>query len=376
MRILLLADPSSSHTIKWARSLADHGLEICICGLSQSDKSLYKNHPNIQTYSFGFDASIVRANLGSLSKLRYLKILPEVKRLIRSFTPDIVHAHFATSYGLIGALAGFQPFVLSVWGADIFDFPHRSFLHKALIKHNLKKANKILSTSHIMAQEIGKYTTKAVEVTPFGIDLNLFKPRLVKSLLGENDIVIGTIKTLEPKYGLEYLIKTFKILKDNHTALPLKLLIVGGGAQEQDLINLAKKLQVENDTIFTGRVSYDQISNYHNMLSIFVALSILDSESFGVAVIEASACEKPVVVSNVGGLSEVVENEITGFIVPPRNPEQAAQAIEKLICNKELRVKMGQAGRERVKSLYNWDDNVRQMIGIYEGVLAAHRRNS
>jgi glycosyltransferase involved in cell wall biosynthesis len=376
MKILLLSDPTSVHTIKWARSLAEHGLEICIFGLSHSEESLYKNYPNIQTHSFGFDASIIRAKLGSLSKLRYLKVLPEVKRLIRSFKPDIMHAHFATSYGLIGALAGFQPFVLSVWGADIFDFPHQSVLHKELIKYNLKKAHTILSTGHIMAQEIGNYSTKAVEVTPFGIDLTLFKPRPVETLFDENDIVIGTVKTLEPKYGLEYLIKAFKILKVKHRALPLKLLIVGGGSQEQDLKKLVKELQIENDTIFTGRVSYDQISNYHNMLSIFVALSVLDSESFGVAVIEASACEKPVVVSNVGGLPEVVENDVTGFIVPPRQPDKAAEAIEKLILDKDLRVKMGRAGRERVKKLYNWDGNVRQMIGIYEGVLATHRRSS
>jgi hypothetical protein len=216
MKIVLLSDPTSVHTIKWARSLADHGLEICIFGLSQSDESLYKDYRNVQTHSFGFDASVVLANLGSLSKLRYLKVVPEVKRLIHSFRPDIVHAHFATSYGLIGALTGFQPIILSVWGADIFYFQHRSLLHKMLIKYNLKKANKILSTSHIMAHEIGKYSTKAIVVTPFGIDSDLFKPRPVKTLFDENDIVIGTIKTLEPKTGLKNLKKTYKKLKYNN----------------------------------------------------------------------------------------------------------------------------------------------------------------
>jgi glycosyltransferase involved in cell wall biosynthesis len=369
MKILLLSDPTSVHTIKWARSLAKHGLEICIFSLSHSEESLYKNYPNIQTYSFGFDASIIRAKLGSFSKLRYLRTLPEVKGLIRSFKPDIVHAHFATSYGLIGALTGFQPFILSVWGADIFDFPHRSFLHKGLIKYNLKKAHKILSTSHIMAQEISKYSTRAVEVTPFGIDLNLFKPRPVETLFNENDIVIGTVKTLEKKYGIEYLIRAFKILKQRNPTLPLKLLIVGGGSQEKCLKDLTEELQLEGDTIFTGRVPYDQVPDYYNMLTIFVALSTQDSESFGVAVIEASACEKPVVVANVGGLPEVVEDGTTGLVVPARNPEKAAAAIEQLIHDEALRRKMGKQGRERVKRLYNWPDNVAQMIDIYCRVL-------
>jgi glycosyltransferase involved in cell wall biosynthesis len=373
MKILLLADPNLSHSIKWARSLAESGLEICVCGLSNFDKPIYENYPSIQLHALGFDNSIVRAELGSLSKLRYLRALPEVKGIIQEFRPDIVHAHFATSYGLLGALSGFHPYILSVWGADIFDFPRKSFLHKALVNYNLKQADRILSTSHIMAREVNKYTHKKVEVTPFGIDIDLFKPQQVHSLFDENDVVIGTVKALEKKYGIEYLIKAFKLLKDRYRGLPLNLLIIGGGSQEKYLKDLAKELNVEHCVIFTGRVGYDQVSIYHNMLSIFVSLSVLDSESFGVAVIEASACEKPVVVSNVGGLPEVVEDGVTGLVVPPRNPEKAAEAIERLILDEDLRVRMGKAGRERVKKLYNWDDNVKQMISIYEDILKGNR---
>jgi len=84
--------------------------------------------------------------------------------------------------------------------------------------------------------------------------------------------------------------------------------------------------------IFTGKVPYNEVPKYQNMLTISVSVS--DSESFGVAILEASACEKPVVVSNVGGLTEVVEDGVTGIIVPPRNPEKTAEAIEKLLLDK------------------------------------------
>jgi glycosyltransferase involved in cell wall biosynthesis len=98
-------------------------------------------------------------------------------------------------------------------------------------------------------------------------------------------------------------------------------------------------------------------------------LSSLDSESFGVAVVEASACEIPVVVSDVGGLPEVVENNISGFIVKSRDPEAAAIAIEKLILSKSLRLKMGNAGRERVLQNYNWTNNVTLVIEIYNSLI-------
>ena len=366
MRILLLSDLNSVHTIKWARSLAENGLEICIFGLSKVHHSFYENHKNIQLCALGVDNSITGNSKTTAAKLRYLMAIPQVKELIRQFKPDIIHAHYATSYGLIGALCGFHPYVLSVWGADIFEFPHKSPLHRQLLKFNLKRADKILSTSHFMAKATGAYTPKPLEVTPFGIDLTTFRSRKVEGPFGENAIVIGTVKGLEEQYGVEYLIKTFNILCTKHQNLPLKLLIVGGGSLEKPLKALVKELKLEDDTIFTGRVNYDLVPGYHNMLSIYVALSVIDSESFGVAVIEASACEKPVVVSNVGGLPEVVEEGVTGFIIPPRKPEQTAEVLEKLIFDKDLRLKMGRAGRERVKKLYNWDENVKQMISIYQ----------
>jgi glycosyltransferase involved in cell wall biosynthesis len=367
MKILMLSAPGSTHTIKWVRSLADQGLKIAVFGLSDCDPSVYSSHPSIELHTLSFNRSLVRSGLGSPAKLSYLRAVSKVKQIIAEFKPDIVHAHFATSYGLLGALSGFHPYVLSVWGSDVYDFPHKSILHRALLRFNLRRADKVLSTSHMMAAETRKYTSKTISVTPFGIDLTLFSPKPVKSLFDDSQIVIGTIKALENVYGIDTLIRAFELLKKKYPALPLKLMLVGSGSQEQYLKDLADTLNLAQDTIFTGQISYDRVVDYHNMLSIFVSLS--NRESFGVAVVEASACEKPVVVSNVGGLPEVVENGVTGFVVRANNPEQAAAAIEKLILDPELCLKMGQTGRNRVSKLYNWPDNVNQMTNIYAVLL-------
>jgi glycosyltransferase involved in cell wall biosynthesis len=369
MRILLLSDLNSAHTIKWATSLARSGLEVFVFGLSDCNHALYTKD-NIQFSTLEIDQSITGDSRVTTAKLKYLKAVPKVKEIIGFFKPDLVHAHYASSYGLIGALSGFHPYILSVWGAEIFEFPLKSFLHKYLIQYNLNQADQVLSTSHFMAREINKYTAKPIVITPFGIDLSIFKPQPGVSLFNQEDLVIGTIKALEEQYGVEYLIKAFKILRGKHPRLPLKLLIVGGGSLEKPLKTLVKELCVENETVFTGRVNYDLVPTYHNMLSVYVALSVIDSESFGVAIIEASACERPVVVSNVGGLPEVVEDGVTGFIVPPRDPEQAALAIEKLTLDSDLRAKMGQRGRARVAQLFNWSENLSQIINIYQNVLA------
>ena len=121
--------------------------------------------------------------------------------------------------------------------------------------------------------------------------------------------------------------------------------------------------------MLTGKVKFSEIHKYHNVLDIYIAISIFDDESFGVAVLEASACEKPVIVSNIGGLPEVVLNEVTGFLVPVRDPVSTALKIEELVKDRELCLRMGKAGRDFVNKNYNWKSSINQMIKIYLNIL-------
>lgn len=367
MKLLLLSDPVSPHTIKWANALASNGIKIHIFGFSPIDHNLFSEGIDITTG--GISPKLRSQPLGTPAKLIYLASLYRIKKIIREFKPDIIHSHYVSSYGLVGAMTNFHPFAISVWGLDIYNFPEKSIFHEFLIRKTLNKADIVLSTSNVMKKQAEKYTSNKIEVIPFGIDTNVFKPIAVNSLFGPDDIIIGTIKTLERKYGIEYLIRSFGLLKKKLSHLPLKLLIVGGGSLEYDLKLLVKKLGLQDFTIFTGFVTPDKIPVFHNMLDIYLSLSVEDSESFGVAVLEASACEKPVIVSNVGGLPEVVENNVTGFVVENQNIYDVVDKLEKLILDKELRAKMGSAGRDRVIRCFNWKENIKQMINIYDSLV-------
>ncbi len=217
-----------------------------------------------------------------------------------------------------------------------------------------------------MANELKHYTNKEVEVVPFGINLDKFKP-LSEYYHSRKNFVIGTVKSLETIYGIEYLIRAFKIIKDKYSHIEINLLIIGEGSIEMKLKNLCDELQIEKSVEFTGKILSEKLVNYYNLMDVAVFLS--KTESFGVSVLEASACEKPVVVSNAGGLPEVVENNVTGFVVEKENPEAAASAIEKLLLDPDLRKQMGANGRKRVEKFYNWNDNVDQMINIYSNIL-------
>jgi len=367
MKILILGNYKSPHILKWSKSLANNGIIICLVSFQKIEEDIYQDYENITVHSLNVlsNNTLYNSEIGKFKKINYLRGVPKLLKIINSFKPDIVHAHYASGYGLVGALSGFKPFIVSVWGADVFSFPKVSVIHKMILKFILLKADVILSTSNVMAVETKKYTDKTILVTPFGIELNIFKPKAVKSLFGPRDIVIGTIRNLSPKYGIEVLLDAFKILKDKLPEHPLKLLIVGGGELDSKLKRIALNHNLMESVVFTGIVNYNEIPKYHNMIDIFVALSNDDSESFGVAIIEASATEKPVVVTCVGGLPEVVIDGKTGFIIKPNDPIEAAISIEKLILNKPLREELGKNGRKRVADLYDFSVNLNQMIEIY-----------
>ncbi|MGE5810037.1 MAG: glycosyltransferase [Ignavibacteria bacterium] len=370
MKILLLSDSNSPHTFKWASALAERGIEILLYSLPENLVDSYKKFKNIRIESAGVKESKQFKNEANLSKITYLLSLLKIKKLIKEFKPDILHAHYATSYGLLGALSRFHPFVISVWGTDIISFPNASFLHKKLLQLNFKKADKILATSRYLAKETNKFTSKKIEITPFGVNTVQFAPASVKTpfnIPAEGQIIIGCIKRLEDTYGIDYLIKAFKIVKDKNFDKKLKLLLVGEGSKLNFYKNLADELSVEADVFFAGKIPYEKIADYHNMMDIAVYISLY--ESFGVAVLEASACEKPVIVSNAGGLPEVVENNRTGLIIEPKNIEQTADAIDKLVNDPELRCKMGEEGRKLVREKYEWSNCLDKLIKIYEEVV-------
>jgi glycosyltransferase involved in cell wall biosynthesis len=371
MKLLMLAEIRSVHTLRWATALAERGINVTVFSIFSNQLAKHYIHKNITVYKSNLSDFFYHRRDGSLLKLFYLYSVPDLKRVIRKTKPDLLHAHYASSYGVLGALSGAHPLVISVWGNDVYEFPRRSYFHQRLFKYALSNADKLLSTSNVMAGETRKYTNKSIEVTPFGIDISLFKPG--KTDVKKKEITIGTVKSLEEKYGIEYLLRAFSIVRQRFPALKLKLLIVGGGSLQAKLENQATQLGIRDFCTFTGKIDYLDIPKYHSQIDIAVFPSIYSSESFGVAVLEASACAKPVIVSRIGGLTEVVEENITGLTAEIKNPESIATAISTLIKDPELRKIMGQNGRKRVAKLYNFSENVDQMVLVYKAVLKKYK---
>lgn len=361
MKICYLADINSAHTHKWLNYFVNKEYDIHVISLGKGE---YKG---VKVYSLDIQDNIMKKT-SDKSKLEYLKKINRVRALIKEINPDILHAHYASSYGLLGAIANYHPYIISVWGSDVYDFPIKSPIHKFIIKYNLKKADYILSTSNVMKIETQKYTNKAIEVTPFGVDINKFIPNKTE----KEEIVIGTIKTLEEKYGIQFLVKAFKQVKEKNKDLVLKLRIGGKGSQEAYLKELSKELCIEEDVNFLGFVKPNDVIKEFQNFDLAVFPSTLDSESFGVAAVEAEACGTPVVVTDVGGLMESTNPNVTSLVAKKNSVEDLAEKIEILVKDSELRKTMGAAARKFVEENYSLEDNFKYVDDIYKSIIRSN----
>ena len=357
MKICYLGDANSIHTKKLCYFFRDKGYDVSVISLNDGEID------GVKVYSM--DMKIENQG-NSISKARYLKNVMKIKRLIKSINPDILHAHYATSYGLIGAISNYKPYIVSAWGSDVYEFPKKSFIHKEILRYNLKKADLVLSTSKIMAQETNKYTDKKILITPFGVDINKFKKNnLIKR--SNNEIVIGTVKTLEDNYGIDYLIKAFNLVLNRNKNLKLKLRIAGRGSKEKYLKELCKVLGIEEQVEFLGFINQEDVPNVFNSFDIAVFPSIF--ESFGVAAVEAQSCGIPVIVSDVGGLMEATKPKYSSLVFKKKDENDLAEKIEKLLYDSELRERMGKNARKFIEENYNYIDNFNYIDSIYINLL-------
>lgn len=370
-RLLILADVASSHTEKWTLALAAQGYTIGLFSLNHSEDKWYLKHSNI---SLLYEPDSPEHKPYLFSKLKYLLSFGELKRVITEFKPDVLHAHYASSYGLLASLSKFKPYVLSVWGSDVFEFPKKSPVHKFILKYNLDHADRILSTSHAMKLELGKYTNKTIEVIPFGVDTKVFSPAPFKSATQKDVLHIGAIKSMEDGYGISTIIEAADLIKHCAPDKKLKFYLIGSGKQLLMYRKRVIKLGLSDLIEFTGKIPFSEIAHYHNNLDIFLNVPLLN-ESFGVSVIEAMACEKPVIVSNAPGLIEIV-NEESGIIIKKDNATELASAILYLINSPQQRLNMGKAGRAHVLNLYDFSSCLHEMTSVYESVMKQEREKT
>ena len=250
--------------------------------------------------------------------------------------------------------------------------PDASFFYKGLkifLRHLnkikiIKKIDGIIIVSKPLRKYISKYFNCKKKVIPNGIDLGAFASRDAFNEYKDGKINLLFLGRIEKRKGLIYLIKAFEILKKRH--INLRLIIVGSGNLEKKCKKYVEKKRIK-DVVFVGNISEEDKIKYMNTCDIFCAPSIY-GESFGIVLLEAMACGKPIVAFANQGYRQVLKGIQRRFLVKPKDVESLAKKIEMLMLNKKIRKELSAYGKREVKK-YSWDLVGKQVEEFYEEIL-------
>lgn len=227
---------------------------------------------------------------------------------------------------------------------------------------------------------------RRIAQVPCGVDLDEFTPgdRLAaRRRLGlpADEFIVLQLGRLVPRKGVDNVIRgAARLAPAGAGQRPWRLLIVGGESREPDeactpeiarLRAVAREAGAAAQVHFVGRRDRDELKDYYQAADVFVTTPWY--EPFGITPLEAMACGTPVIGAAVGGIQHTVADGLTGFLVPPNDPEVLAQRLEDLRCVPDLGVMMGRAGRVRVKREFTWDAVATRLAAVYAQVAERRR---
>ena len=326
MKLCFIADATAVHTVRWVEYFSNSGYDVHLITYEPPSEPIPEVHLHIVNSVF--------SNLYLAFPFRHIKIM----RIIRQIKPDIVHAHFITKFGFHGALLGFHPLVMSAWGSDVLVIPGNSKLLWYFTKFSLRKADLIYAASRdIMDKIIDNFgvSSEKVKVNTHGVDVGLFCPMLDK--LVQNAIIVFSNRNFYPVYNIKTLIDAIPLTISKNSNI--KFWIMGKGPEEKELKQHAIDIGVNQYIDFIDWIDFEDMPKYLNSCDIYVSTALSDGTP--VSMLEAMACGKPCIITDVGGVSEWIKDDVMGLLVKPGQPKELANKIIELAGNSEKRTMMG-----------------------------------
>lgn len=295
----------------------------------------------------------------------------QIKNIIKKEKPDVINAHTPVPFisDVTARVCGDIPFILTyhtgamMLKGKLLEDLLIKFYESSILKLTLKKAKKIICSSDFVRFDFLKdYAKKTITITP-GVDINRFKPKISNS---KNKILfVGGLKEAEKYKGLEYLLSAVNIIKKN--IKDVKLTVVGEGDYIIYYKRLCKNIGIKRNVDFKGRLIGRKLVEQYQKSNVSVLPSL--SESFGIVLLEAMACKKPVIGSNIGGIPYVIDNGKNGLIVPSKDPEALAKAIIKILKNPKLAKKMGRNGHKNVIDNFTWNKQIKKAKDLFRDII-------
>jgi glycosyltransferase involved in cell wall biosynthesis len=295
----------------------------------------------------------------------------------RDFAATIIHGHWAIPTGpaIVSAANRLKiPSVITMHGGDVYvnesqgyNFPTRWYV-RPVLKRTLRAASCLTAISddcRVHALNAGA-RDRDIRIIMNGADLKRFCPGPTSADDSERygDRMIFACRQLFPRKGIRFLLRAIAELRPDFP--DIQVVIAGDGFEREELEELAKELEIDDCTEFLGWVPNAELPRLYRAAAASVIPSL--EEGFGIPAAEAMGCEIPVVASDAGGLPEVVEDGVTGYVVPKGDAGAIAAALRKLLDDPERAHEMGVAGRKRSLERFSWELTAEKIEAVYESL--------
>jgi len=311
-----------------------------------------------QAIAVPYNGSIGRITLSL--RLEYL-----VERTLKREQFDVIHHHeplvpFLSLQILdsarcpnVATFHAFGGFSLSYW------------LGRPIGEHYLRKLSARIAVSTAAKHFVSSYFPGEYRIIPNGVDVDFYAHARPFPEYRDGKINILFVGRLEPRKGAVYLLRAYAKLKQRYP--DTRLMLVAAGRQEGALRRFVRENGLR-DVLFAGRVSDIDKARFYRTADIFCAPST-GQESFGIVLLEAMAAGRAVVASDIHGYKKVVQRNVTGLLVEPKDPDALCSALAQLIDDPALRDRFGATGARRATD-FDWEHVARQLVGVYEEVLS------
>jgi glycosyltransferase involved in cell wall biosynthesis len=338
LKLCFLANAQSIHTRRWTTYFAENGHDVTVLSLSEGEI------PGVDVRWIGPEPKV-------FGRLAYLAAALPARRIMKALRPDVLHSLYAGGYGLLGALTGYHPFIVSAWGSDVLVVPQVEPRMGRVIRGSLGRADLITSESaHMTASIRALGVTQPILAIPAGADTAIFHPRSRLASKPEAPPLIVSTRHLEAVYNIRLLIDA---LPEILNAFPsATTAIIGDGSLRGELEFRTRELGIEKSVCFLGRLSPTEVAEYLSSADVFVSTSLSDGNNISLK--EAMACGAFPVVTSIPANREQIEHGRNGFLVDTQDPVDLANRVIEGLGNPALRVAASDLNREHGQPKASW----------------------
>ena len=369
MKLCFIANPTSTHTRRWITWMMNRGHNICLI----ADTPLIDPWPDIPVYNLPAKMN--------LPVIRFLFWELWVQDILRSWKPEILHAHRVSSAGLLGAFSGFHPYVVTPWGSDLYLHPTHSRYAGWLARRVMKTADLVTADSYDLCQKAIDFGSRidSTYVIQWGVDTALFRPgeapdNLRRKLGLENGHIILSPRGLNPIYNIDTIIKSIPLIRQ---VFPDAIFLLRkynvDPVYQIEMENLILALDLAESLRWVGRIEpWEQYVDYYRLATIVV--SVPSSDSTAVSILEAMACGVPVIASDLPSTREWIVDGVNGSLIPVRDPDRLAEATIQLLQNSRKRAEFANKNLALVHEKASHQLEMEKMEQLYFDLITQEKR--